>query len=237
MVIKAANSITIISIKDVASTIRYYLLQDSTLTAPAAPTTNTPGGSWVTTEPTYTEGSTNSLYTCDKTVFSDGAWAYSTVSLSSSYEAAKVAYNKAAAVQTTTTVSVNQLSDRIQTEVSNRQVTDNNVNNVSSRTTMLEQKADGLAIDVSSTMATSENVNQHFTFDTAGLTIANALDPNAMKMVLSNTALNFVANGLSVLELDGSTSTAKASKFQVGHYCWTSTGDGANMSLLYVGDA
>ena len=134
-------------------------------------------------------------------------------------------------------MSVNQLSDSLQTEVSNRQVTDTNVNNVVSRTTALEQRADGLAIDVSSTMATSENVNQHFTFDTAGLTIANALDPNAMKMVLSNTALNFVAKGLSVLELDGSTSTAKASKFQVGHYCWTSTGDGANMSLLYVGDA
>jgi hypothetical protein len=85
------------SITDVASTTRYYLLQASTLTAPAAPTANPPGGSWQVTEPTYTEGSTNSLYTCDQTIFSDGTWSYSSVSLSTSYEAAKAAYNKAAA--------------------------------------------------------------------------------------------------------------------------------------------
>lgn len=97
MAVKAAGSVTVASITDVASTTRWYLLQSSTLTAPAAPTASPPGGSWSATEPTYTEGSTNSLYTCDQTIFSDGTWAYSSVSLSSSYEAAKAAYNKAAA--------------------------------------------------------------------------------------------------------------------------------------------
>lgn len=97
MAVKAVGSVTVASIADVASTTRYYLLQSSTLTAPAAPTARPPGGSWAATEPTYSEGSTNSLYTCDQTVFSDGTWAYSAVSLSSSYEAAKVAYNKAVA--------------------------------------------------------------------------------------------------------------------------------------------
>lgn len=53
------------------------------------------------TEPSYTSGSTNSLYTVDRTDFSDGTWLYSSVSLSSSYEAAKEAYNKAAAAQGT----------------------------------------------------------------------------------------------------------------------------------------
>ncbi len=96
-IVMAAGSITIASITDVASTTRYYLLQSSTLTAPAAPTANPPGGSWQVTEPTYAEGSTNSLYICDQTVFSDGTWSYSSVSLSSSYDAAKAAYNKAAA--------------------------------------------------------------------------------------------------------------------------------------------
>ena len=97
MAVKAAGSVTVASITDVASTTRYYLLQASTLTAPAKPTANPPGGSWSATEPTYTEGSTNSLYTCDLTTFSDGTWAYSAVSLSTSYEAAKAAYNKAVA--------------------------------------------------------------------------------------------------------------------------------------------
>ena len=72
MAVKAAGSVTVASITDVASTTRWYLLQSSTLTAPAKPTANPPGGSWATTEPTYTEGSTNSLYTCDLTTFSDG---------------------------------------------------------------------------------------------------------------------------------------------------------------------
>jgi len=97
MSIKARGDIAVTSITDVASATRYYLLQASTLAAPSKPTTSAPGGSWVTTEPTYAEGSTNSLYTVDRTVFSDGTFAYSDVSLSSSYEASKTAYNKAVA--------------------------------------------------------------------------------------------------------------------------------------------
>ena len=95
MGVKARAEMTLSSIRDVQSVTRYYLLQSSTSAAPAKPTTNPPGGNWVTTEPTYTSGSTNSLYFTDCTVFSDETFAYSDVSLSSSYEAAKVAYNKA----------------------------------------------------------------------------------------------------------------------------------------------
>ena len=84
---------------DVTVTCRYYLLQASSLDAPDQPTQNPPGGSWSETEPSYTSGSTNTLYFVDLTVFSDGTWAYSSVSKSSAYEAAKEAYNKAQAVQ------------------------------------------------------------------------------------------------------------------------------------------
>lgn len=97
MAVKGSASITLTSIVDVAGTARWYLLQSSTLNPPAKPTASPPGGSWASTEPTYAEGSTNSLYFCDLTVFSDGTWSYSAVSLSSSYEAAKAAYNKAVA--------------------------------------------------------------------------------------------------------------------------------------------
>ena len=85
---------------DVTATCRYYLLQASTLSAPSKPTQNPPGGSWSETEPSYTSGSTSTLYLVDLTVFSDGTWAYSSVSKSSAYEAAKEAYNKAQAAQT-----------------------------------------------------------------------------------------------------------------------------------------
>jgi len=97
IIIKA--EITLAAMRDVQSTTRYYLLQSSTASVPAKPTANPPGGNWVKTEPSYTSGSTNSLYLVDLTVFSDGTFAYSDVSLSSAYEAAKAAYNKAVAAQ------------------------------------------------------------------------------------------------------------------------------------------
>ena len=95
MAVKATAIITLSSIRDLQSCTRYYLLLSSTLSPPSKPTTKPPGGNWVTAEPSYTAGSTNSLYFCDLNVFTDGDFAYSDVSLSSSYEAAKAAYNLA----------------------------------------------------------------------------------------------------------------------------------------------
>ena len=90
---------------DVTATCRYYLLQASTLSPPDKPTQKPPGGSWSETEPSYTSGSTNTLYFTDLTVFSDGTWAYSAVSKSSAYEAAKAAYNKATTADTKATAA------------------------------------------------------------------------------------------------------------------------------------
>lgn len=100
--VKAKAEITMFNVKDVKSVTRYYLLQSSTASAPTKPTTITPGGSWSTTEPSYTSDSTNTLYFVDLTIMSDGkTFSYSDVSKSSSYEAAKAAYNKATNVETT----------------------------------------------------------------------------------------------------------------------------------------
>lgn len=95
MAIKAKAEITISRIIDVENVIRYYLLQSSSIAAPSKPTVNPPGGSWSTTEPTYNSGATNSLYFTDLTIMSNGTYSYSAVSKSSSYEAAKEAWNKA----------------------------------------------------------------------------------------------------------------------------------------------
>ena len=94
MAVKASATITLSFMVDVKAVYRYYKLQASTASAPSVPTTATPSG-WTVTEPTYTEGSTNTLYFVDKTVFTNDEFSYSSVSVSSSYEAAKVAYNKA----------------------------------------------------------------------------------------------------------------------------------------------
>ena len=94
MAVKAMGQITLTSVVDVVATYRYYLLQSSTAAIPSKPT-KFPPDAWDDVEPGYAEGSTNSLYTVDCTLFSDDTFLYSAVSLSSSYEAAKAAYNKA----------------------------------------------------------------------------------------------------------------------------------------------
>lgn len=103
MAVKAQVSITISHLIDISSITRYYLLQSSTSAAPAKPTTNPPSSGWAKTEPSYTSGSTNTLYFVDCTEFTNGTFKYSEVSKSSSYEAAKEAYNKATAVETRVT--------------------------------------------------------------------------------------------------------------------------------------
>ena len=92
-VVLARDTISLAEIRDIESVTWYYKLQASTAQPPSKPTTDTPTG-WSTTEPTYTEGSTNSLYIVQKTKYTDDTFSYSDVSLSTSYEASKAAYNK-----------------------------------------------------------------------------------------------------------------------------------------------
>lgn len=106
---KAKTEITIYHNVDIIAVYRYYLLQSSTANPPSKPTTNPPSSSWKLVEPSYTPGSTNSLYTVERTDFSNGTFSYSNVSLSSSYEAAKLAYNKSVEAQN----SANSANDKV----------------------------------------------------------------------------------------------------------------------------
>ena len=120
MAVKASVTITISKYRDTDSITRYYKLQASTAAAPAVPTTLTPSG-WSTSEPTYTSGSTNTLYYTDCIVFSDGTFQYTDdgngkAVKSSSYEAAKEAYNKAQAAQNTANTAntaATNITDRV----------------------------------------------------------------------------------------------------------------------------
>lgn len=94
MAVKASIQITISKVIDVYAVYRYYKLRSSTLAKPSKPTTNPPSG-WSDTEPAYVSGSTNTLYFVDCNVYSDKSFSFSEVSKSSSYEAAKDAWNKA----------------------------------------------------------------------------------------------------------------------------------------------
>lgn len=96
MSVLASAMITLTYVTSVESETRYYKTQVSTLSQPSKPTSVPPGNGWIETEPTYSDSSATSvLYTCVLTQFTDGTFAYSEVSVSSSYEASKSAYNQA----------------------------------------------------------------------------------------------------------------------------------------------
>ena len=95
MAILARDTITLIAVVDIQANYRYYLLQSSTLDKPAKPTTYPPSSEWSNIEPEYQEGGLNSLYFVDCTLFSDGTFYYSEVSLSTAYKVAQDAMDKA----------------------------------------------------------------------------------------------------------------------------------------------
>ena len=98
MAVIARDQITLSWQLDIKQTIYYYKKQSSTSAAPAKPTSYPPSG-WSTTEPAYSTGETSTLYVTVCTIFSDNTYEYSDVTVSSSFEAAKAAYNKAAAAE------------------------------------------------------------------------------------------------------------------------------------------
>ena len=121
MAIKARETITIIKERDVNATWRFYRISPSTST-PSQPTeaqgkayvnNQTVPSGWSISEPAYDGTSTNSLYTCDLTSFTDGEVSWSVVSKSSSYEAAKQAYNEAQNAKKTATNYLTDLNNGV----------------------------------------------------------------------------------------------------------------------------
>ena len=93
MAIKARTTVTLTQYRDTQSVTRYYKLQPAGSSAPLKPETKPPSSDWTDSEPAC--DISKELYFCDLTIFSNGEGDYSKVSKSTSYEAAKEAYNKA----------------------------------------------------------------------------------------------------------------------------------------------
>lgn len=108
MAVKASAAVTLSAVVDVQAIWRYYLLQSSTLAAPAKPTAYPPPSAWTDTEPVFDPTKTETLYVVDCNVFSDGTFDYTAVSVSTAFEAAKLAYNKANNAETNATEALNQ---------------------------------------------------------------------------------------------------------------------------------
>ena len=202
--IKASATVTNTCYRDTNSITRYYKLQSSTASVPSKPTTNPPPSEWNDSEPSYTSGSTNTLYFCDLSVFSDGTFSYSTVSKSSSYEAAKEAYNKAQNAQNTaddaqtgidvTTNAMDELSSRMNERIETAEMAIDKINNLISTLvvdanggSLMEQTSDGWIFSMGETIAQIQAAADDLK------TLEDGLDAN-------NGALNSLENVVAGLE-------------------------------------
>lgn len=87
---------------------------------------------------------------------------------------------------------------------------------------------------VSGMSTTVKNVNDYMTFarenNQPTLTIGSS--SSSFRTKLTNTGEKFMQGDQSIMELDGVTSTVKASRVQLGHYQWRDTG--TSMQLVYI---
>lgn len=177
----AKQDITLFFIKDISSVTRYYTLQSS---EPSVPTTNPPSSEWSDSEPSYTSGSNDTLYFVDLTVFTDETWTYSNVSKSSSYEAAKDAFDKI-------DINNNIISDRLLSIETNTESINLYVSNLESN---FDATTDKLQDDIYSLQ---EKVDMQITEDAVDIQIDKKLQ-NGVDKVVTSTGFRFNEDGLKI---------------------------------------
>lgn len=194
MAVKAKAEITLSRIIDIKSVTRYYLLQSSMASAPSKPTTNPPGDNWVKAEPSYTSGSTDTLYFVDLTVMTNDTFSYSEVSKSSSYEAAKAAWNKAQNAQD----SVKDLQDEVDDMHVEMTQTESEIRldfnkSIASATGDMQSKLD----DANNTNDRKFNeINKYIRFVNGKLVLGET--GNELILTIQNNHISFMQNGIEV---------------------------------------
>lgn len=184
MAVKGSATVTLSQYRDTESVTRYYKLQSSSMAAPDKPANvkpnETPDG-WSRAEPAC--DITKTLYTCDVTVFSDKTTHVSDVSKSTSYEAAKEAWNKAQTAQNTATEAAKTADNYISTDSTGIMVSENKgttkeiPSNATKNNVLITEKdvqiRNGKKVVASygDSIRMGEAVSQHISVDNAGLAI------------------------------------------------------------------
>lgn len=232
MAVKASASITLSSMTDIESVWWYYKLQSSTLDPPAKPTTNPPPSGWTDAEPAYTPGSTNTLYFVELTVFSDGTFDYGNVSVSSSYEAAKAAWNKAQAVDDRVTLAetaIEQTQQAISLRATKEEVEDS-IEAVSGSVDAVSQTVEELGEMVVS----PEELVSRVTNSTPFQTLQSEVSQTASGLTFTQSAVSDIGGRVENLEsgvhigADGIDiyKSNSAYRMHIDNVGWAITGDG-----------
>lgn len=111
---------------------------------------------------------------------------------------------------------------------------------LTTKMTEVEQTAESVRISVTNVTDRVNNVEEitdgidtYFDFGSDGLTIGET--GSEMKTVISSSEQRWEANGQTVMELDGTSSTVIAKQVKIGNYQWQPTSDGTGINLVYIG--
>ena len=162
MAVIARDEVTLAVAVDVSSVTTWYQLLLSTSQPPSKPDEEVPNG-WGEDEPAYDATTTSTLYTCQRTMLTDGTFMWGSVCVSSSYEAAKQAANAAYAASSAAGDALTEAGDaRNLAEAAQEDATE-----AISAASVASSAADAA-------IAIAEASGQHFWIDDGGVHVTEA---------------------------------------------------------------
>lgn len=136
--------------------------------------------------------------------------------------------------------SINQTAESIKSTVAATYVNNETLSSYATKS-QLEQTSTSLTSRIQTTektvsgmSTTVKNVNDYMTFarENNHPTLTIGSSSSSFRTKLTNTSEKFMQGDQTIMELDGVTSTVKASRVQMGHYQWRDTG--TSMQLVYI---
>lgn len=136
--------------------------------------------------------------------------------------------------------AINQRADQITSTVAATYVNNETLSSYATKS-QLEQTSTSLTSRIQTTektvsgmSTTVKNVNDYMTFarENNHPTLTIGSSSSSFRTKLTNTSEKFMQGDQTIMELDGVTSTVKASRVQMGHYQWRDTG--TSMQLVYI---
>lgn len=129
--------------------------------------------------------------------------------------------------QITSTVAATYVNNQTLSSYATKSQLEQTSTSLTSRIQTTEKTVSGMSTTV-------KNVNDYMTFarenNQPTLTIGSS--SSSFRTKLTNTSEKFMQGDQTIMELDGVTSTVKASRVQMGHYQWRDTG--TSMQLVYI---
>lgn len=129
--------------------------------------------------------------------------------------------------QITSTVAATYVNNQTLSSYATKSQLEQTSTSLTSRIQTTEKTVSGMSTTV-------KNVNYYMTFarenNQPTLTIGSS--SSSFRTKLTNTGEKFMQGDQTIMELDGITSTVKASRVQMGHYQWRDTG--TSMQLIYI---